>query len=556
MKLAGTLGLGFLAAMLSVGGCVRPGHWASTTAGRYHRYLARSGAPERNLAGIGLFRPASGPADVPVEFIEAGSDEPPRLALTLPQAVRLALANSPDVHVVSYDPAVSRQDVIRAAAAFDATLFGSTSYGKEDVRTTSIFGGGQTYQKGYTVGARQRVVTGGQWSLAWTTTRTWDNSQFSALGAYWEPILSLEIRQPLLRDAWPEVNLARLRLARLDYRMSLSAFRETVERIIADVITRYWTLAQARREYEIQQGLLEETIETRRKISERRRGGLTAGLSVDQIDTAVASRRAALRSVRQRVGDAQDGLVRLLADERINLRSDCVLVPVTEMEEEPVVLEEKDQLLTALRHSPRLEQARLLIRAREIDVTVAENATLPTLDLVGSTQMQGLDRYHHQAIEDWATGDFVGYRIGLEFEYPLGNRAARAGRTRAMLARGRALASLQQAADELALEIARQLRRVRTAHDRIGIYTEALRAARAYRDKLAVTVSRELGRDMTPDRLQLLLGAQQSVADSERARVQAVAEYNQALTALDRVKGVVLERYRVYLPMDAEPGAP
>jgi len=126
-----------------------------------------------------------------------------------------------------------------------------------------------------------------------------------------------------------------------------------------------------RREYEIQRGLLEETIETRRKIAERRRGGLTAGLSVDQIDTAVASRRAALRSVRQRVGDAQDSLVRLLADERINLRSDCVVVPVTEMEEESVVLEEKDQLLTALRHSPRLEQARLLIRAREIDVTVA-----------------------------------------------------------------------------------------------------------------------------------------------------------------------------------------
>ncbi|HAU37421.1 MAG TPA: TolC family protein, partial [Phycisphaerales bacterium] len=64
--------------------------------------------------------------------------------------------------------------------------------------------------------------------------------------------------QPLLRDAWPEVNLARMRIASINESASRSAFRAKVEDVVTTVVTTYWSLRQARRDLEIQQWLLDE----------------------------------------------------------------------------------------------------------------------------------------------------------------------------------------------------------------------------------------------------------------------------------------------------------
>ncbi|HAU38876.1 MAG TPA: hypothetical protein DCX07_14310, partial [Phycisphaerales bacterium] len=68
-------------------------------------------------------------------------------------------------------------------------------------------------------------------------------------------------------------------------------------------------------------------------------------------------REAALVRARRTIGDLQDVLLRLLADPQLNLLSGAEIVPVTEAADIRVRLDEADQLVTALRHSPLLEQA-------------------------------------------------------------------------------------------------------------------------------------------------------------------------------------------------------
>ncbi|MEW6282422.1 MAG: TolC family protein, partial [Candidatus Eremiobacterota bacterium] len=102
----------------------------------------------------------------------------------------------------------------------------------------------------------------------------------------------------------------------------------------------------------------------------------------------------------------------------------------------------------ALLRRPEPEQARLAVQVLELQGRVAENALLPSLDLVGEVRASRV----RQDLYDW--------RVGLEVEFPLGNHLARGQyeRNRWLLQQVRLLAEDQQQA--VILEVSQALRAV------------------------------------------------------------------------------------------------
>ena len=84
--------------------------------------------------------------------------------------------------------------------------------------------------------------------------------------------MTFQLKQPLLRDAWQDVTLAGIDIAKLNYKIALLGFREKSEDIAAQVVSAYWGLVQVRRDAEIQQELLNRTLETLNKVEGK--GGL------------------------------------------------------------------------------------------------------------------------------------------------------------------------------------------------------------------------------------------------------------------------------------------
>jgi len=166
-----------------------------------------------------------------------------RLLLSLDDAVMRALANSLDIRAVSYNPSIAREDMIKAAAEFDYVVFGSYLYQNDDVQTA--------------------------------------------------------------RDAWPEFNLSRFRIARVSHRQSVAAFRQAVEETITTVIAAYWELYRARRDLEIQQKLFDVTEETYKRVKAREELDATA-VQIKQTEAAMESRRALIIRADRAVKDAQD----------------------------------------------------------------------------------------------------------------------------------------------------------------------------------------------------------------------------------------------------------
>jgi len=544
-----------VAAAACIGGCVPPGEVDPELIGRYQRAMAGRGPQLRGSEGLGQLQPAPGDPPVPLT-VEAvrntdGDVIGAKVLLSLDEAVRIALANNVDIRVVSYDPAISREQMIQAAAAFDYTFFGGYNFDETDLRTASIFGGGRSTTHAWEVGLSQTAITGGTWALTYDLSRINDSSGLNVLSPRYQAFLTWELTQPLLRGAWPEYNLATLRVARLSYKSSMSSFRQKVEEVVTDVISTYWELVQARGNVAIQENLLRLTQDTLDKVTQR--AGLDAtAVEISQSKAAVETRRAALILARKQVYDVQDALAKLLAHNQLNMLNDYEVIPTTDLAVTELNLDVGDQLMTALQYNPQMEQARLAIATADINVRVAENETLPSLDLTFSISENGLDRYARGANDIMWANNYLGYAVGIQLEYPIGNRARISALRQQRLLRRQALSSIQDTADTIAVTVRERIRQVRTSYREYQAQKAAVEAARVQLQALEDT-ERIRGR-LTPEFLQVKLQAQQTLASNESSLLAAEVDYNVALAELAQATGTVLELNRVRMAMPAMVG--
>jgi len=526
-----------------------------TTLTAYQQKLVRQGPQQRQdmrgqdpAQAVGLLRPVE-PGEPALGTLEIGVDPNTghrKVPLTLEQAIIRALAHSPEIRVVSFDPEIARQEIRRAAGAFDPVAFGRASYDDQDAPQNSLFQAGESETRLFESGIRQRTVLGTEWSASYLFTRNWDDLSFRALSTRYEPMLAFQLRQPLLRDAGPRVNFAGVDIARLEHEVALVGFRDRAENVSGQVIAAYWRLAQVRRILEIQQELVEQTRQTLRKVEGRREIDAT-DVQLMQALTYARIREADLLEIRKQVLDAQDALVRLLADPQVNTTSDVTIVPTTVFHDaneppDPATTLE-GALAAAVVHNPALQEARLRIEVADINVRVAQNQTMPRLDLVGSARLQGLAGESSAAHQQLKETEFPSYGVGVTFEYPLGNRQREAEHTRRRLERRRAVAVLHTAADQVAVQVKERTRQVRTTWEQAGVQKEAAQAAAT--QLKALEESEPIRERLTPEYLLVKLQAQETYAQTQRAQVSAQAEFHVAQAELARVTGTVLRLHRV-----------
>jgi outer membrane protein len=432
--------------------------------------------------------------------------------------------------------------VIGAAGAFDPTVFSRVNYEDQDSPQNSIFEAGKAETRMFESGVQQKTPFGTEWSASYALARIWDDLYGRTLPTRYEPAVIFELRQPLLRDADQETNLAGVSIAKLNYEASLQSFRERAEAISSAVAVNYWRLIQAHRDMEIQRLLVEETDETLRKVEGRRDIDAT-DVQIKQAQAYAWSRRATLLELHKRVVDAQDALVRLIADPRINTTSEIRIVPTSE----PHTLNDPDEpasamdraLAMAMSRNPVVQRAKLGVEVAEINVRAAQNQKMPRLDLVGSTRARGLARDRIEANEQIEDTDYLSYAVGLTFEYPLGNRQREAEWMRRKLERRKAVSTLHSTADQVAVSVKEDFRRIRTSLAEAKVQREAVEAARIH---LQTLEEAEQIRDrLTPEFLLVKLQAQETYAQSRRAEVAALIELNVATAELAQNTGTILD---------------
>jgi len=462
----------------------------------------------------------------------------PIVRIPLQEVMQRAVANNLDVRVAGFGPSIESTRTVEAEARFDPTFFTNMQYEDRDEQQISVFFSQQNGEI-FTAqtGVRQILQSGGQAELRYEGSHTKVSGSAVNPNPFYESDLVLQITQPLLRDFGINVNRARIVISRNNQRISLLDFRKQLEETATDIERTYWQLVQSERDVRIAEDLLRQTIRTA-EILAKRMGQDVTRVQLSQANASVESRRAILVRSRSRVRDLSDQLKRLMNDPSLPIASNTLILPATPPIEEPVRFDLDDQIDTAMEFRLELGQQQFRIDNAQTASEAAKNNLLPQLNLIGQIGTQGADGSYDDAVSNQLDFDHISYTAGIQFEIPIGNRAARATYQRSLLQRQQAMVQYQNLVEQVSLDVKTALREVDTTWDEMV----ARRTARfAEEDSLKAIDQREAaGEPLTPTFVQLKLDTQGRVAAARSSEVEAISNYNIAMARLEQSKGTLL----------------
>lgn len=467
---------------------------------------------------------------------------PNRVRLTLADAIRRALSNNYQIRVEGYGPAISQAQVVQADAAFDGAFFVNFSRDDRDQPVAAQIQAGESENYLYQAGLRQRMPTGGliqiSQGLGWSD---FPGFAFQILNPAYSTNFILEFQQPLLRNFGIDFNRSQIDISKNNGLIARETFRRQVITTLNDTERAYWQLVGARRQLVVAAEWLAQSVRTLEQVEARSDYDAFRTL-VSNSQATVETRKSEFIRFRNAVYDAEDALRNLMNDSELNMAAALEIVPVDLPALAPVVRDIAREVESALEHRPEIKEARLAVENARIQIGIAKNQALPSLDLVWRHTLNGLGGSTDEAFDVMTGRNFIDNFLSLQFAWNFAERGERAGVRIASLTHSRAVAGFKAALDNVITDCRLRLRALQTSLEQIGPTANALVAAK---DNLRSI--QERAESKSPEQLNTIFSAQSQVAGSRQNLLTAVVTYNQSIVEIERAKGTLLDYNNIVL---------
>ena len=400
-----------------------------------------------------------------------------------------------------------------------------------------------------TVGLRKTLTTGGTVAIQQEIVSNYRSSSLYNTDNWYTSGLLLNIDQPLLRNFGTDVNTAQIELNVSSRKQSIEDLRSQLLAAVHNAESAYWALVLARQNLLIQERLLERTIKDRDQIEKR--SVLDASpATITEANSFVEERRADVIRAQNTVRAASDALKQLVNDPNLPVSDETLIVPLDSPVDAPMQVSLLDAISIALQNRPELRKALLEIDDAAVRQRVADNQRLPVLNLSASVRFNGVGESMPDAVDTAGEAKLIDYLISGQFEAPLGNRAAEALFEQRKIERRASVINYQNQAQSVVLQIKNAQRDLITAYRVIGAEQASRRAAAE--NLRALEAQEEAGAALSPEFLDLKLRRQEALANAEAREIQAVVDYNIAISAYYQAMGTLLERNGINFK-DAKP---
>lgn len=469
-------------------------------------------------------------------------DRSQKTRLSLDDALRRALENNYQIRNDSFSPAISVAQTVQAEAVFDTVFFANINRDNTDQPTPSALLASERDTTSISGGIRKLLATGASVTLSENLVRT-DNPgfQFQVLNPAYTTAFIAELRQPLLRNFGIDFNRSQINIRKNEEIINREQFRATITQILNDTETAYWNLVFARRNVVISAEILAQARLTFEQVSARSDFDAYRTLQ-KQSEANLRAREFQYIDVKNAVFNAQDQLLNLLNDPDLPLSTDFEIIPV----DEPIVVEiERDRAAaveTALLRRPEVIQARHGVDIARINLGIAKNQALPTLDFVYRATMTGLGGTFDEGFDQQTTNNFIDQFVGIEFAWSFGERAERAGIRVAAFQQSQSVLTYKQALDNVITDCRVALRNLDNNYEQLVPSHLGLVAAAENLRSLQERQERK-----SPAELDAVFNAQGRLADTRRALLQSAVEYNTGIVNVERAKGTLLEYNNVQI---------
>jgi outer membrane protein TolC len=461
----------------------------------------------------------------------ASGGQGPLVQLTLMDAIRYSLEGNQDIEVVSYTPWQSAEAVESAESAFDASVFADTSFSREPNLQSSVSDIVMEDTGLFQTGIRKPLSTGG--SLSTFLEMRYDDLINAQIDRTYRYIFAptVEVRQPILKNFGGREEKAAIKIANHRANISDEALRLKTIEVVTRVSNVYWQLFLFRKLVEINRENLDMAEEVHRREAVRLSQGISQQIDVERAKSNVQARRSTLLQSRQRLQAATDQLKLLLNSPGLSIDSTTDIVPVETPQTVPLEVDEAQIIETALNHRPEMKSAIQKLRIRQVEEDLTAHQQLPNLDVFGRYSLSGYGREFGDAVSDTGLNDEDAWAVGLNFEWPIGNRSAKSSHRKKRLERRQAIAQVKQIGNQIKLDVKQVLLAIYYAE---GEIESARLAKEAAENVVAGEFARfDIGRKTNEE----LLRAQDLLAASSRNFMRAVVDYNIALADLARVQG-------------------
>lgn len=520
---------------------------------------------EASLYGSNLI---AGPTEIPFNAtliqkrsaIDGLSDQIPqpllagRTPVTMPlqTAIETALMHSPEIRLLRADVGIAQSEVTAQDATFDWGTFITTQWDDRNTPVGSELDGAQDRLKDNALnnraGLQKQTRLGGSLDFGQDMNLTDSNSEFFDPRDQANSIVGLTFEQPLLRGGGETVATSQFQFALLDSVNSQADFVVGLQGHLSDVIDAYWTLAAQRGRLAVARDLINRVTKTNQMVVGR--SDLDADpAQVARAGAAVASSRTALARAEYDVIIAQERLMRLIYGQYFDQHVATEFIPVSQLLTPAQPANADRQNSIAMQNRAEITRSLQEIRRASLEQGVAENQLLPALDLVLSMSNRGLagDRDVVGAIDDQWDVNNLTYGVGLSYEMPIGNRAAKARYQQANFRLARFQAELERVIADVALDVRNTANELNLAIVELDLIRQEVTLIE--QEWHTIQTRYELlidGDAVGPLYLDNLLRSQERLADAQNRYLGGAATMQQVSFALQRANGLLLRETTGY----------
>ncbi len=347
------------------------------------------------------------------------------LSLSMDEFIRLVREKNEKIIAQNLEFKISREAIKSAWAKFEPEAIASyehqvseQNYTKEDQRRLLTTKDSRNDRSNnYNAAIQAMAPTGGTVTLSYALSGT--TNQFNEnTGEEFQTDVVAEVKQPLLKNAGIETTMADVNLAKADSSISFQDYRLQMMQVVHDAEAAYWKVVMAQEQYKISLDSVKIAQKVLHDSQERLKLGKMAETDVFEAQAGLATRKALSLAARNELNTARNELSNFISLSVIE--SGQEIVATTKLMSEKRKIDLQDSILKALSYRPDYLAALKKLVREDIRVAFTKNQRWPQLDLTGSYGLNGLQNSVGDSFDDAMAADDIFWKVGLEFNIPLG----------------------------------------------------------------------------------------------------------------------------------------
>jgi outer membrane protein TolC len=503
---------------------------------------------------------------------------PAPLSLTLEEGTKRALAKNQDIAIEREFVFQADQAVVGTKGAYDPGLAVDGSWRKHTDPVNSLFAGAPDdelapHMEGYSLGASlaQYLPTGGTVSLFTTLHHDTTNNIFIPLSPAWGTSIGLSLRQPLLQNFSIDPQRQAIRIAAINRDGETAHLRRTVTDTVAAVEIAYWSLVAARRGVEVLESSVALAKQQLNETQIRVDAGVLAKTDLAQPTAELERRRGLLAETRDLVNTRATALKLLILWDHGDPDWEREILPTDDPAMAEIQADVPTSIDTALRNRPEVLEAGAVVSRAGINVEAGQSAVKPRLDLIAQYSRQGLSGALNPYAEPFQPGQpvvipepldgglgrsygtigenrFPDVSVGLQFSFPIMNRAAKANLAAAKSVEEQAKIAASQTNQRIVADVRDAVFGLTTQKQRL----EAARAGRAAAETQLFAEQERFAVGLSTNFF--VLTRQNDLTSARVTEISALTDYRRAAIEFARAQGTLLSDRRITIEPPAAAG--